>query len=90
MCVYANLQYAETKGWETEEQCVGSAVRRTRGTVVPSFIPSSLLLPLPCSSAQEEDATARQPEKSSKGDQGWAVHSFSEHEGVNQEYPGKR
>lgn len=44
-------------GWESEERCSGSAVRRTRGTVVPSLIPSSLLLPLPCSSAQGEDAT---------------------------------
>lgn len=37
----------------------GSAARRTRGAAVPSLIPRSLLLPLPCSAAQEEDAAVR-------------------------------
>lgn len=54
VCVYANLRYAETKGWESEEKCIGSAARRTRGTVVPSLIPSRLPLPLPCSSVCRE------------------------------------
>ena len=57
--IYANLRYAETKEWESEEKCVWSAVRRTRGAVVPTLITSCLLLRLPCSSAQGEDATAR-------------------------------
>lgn len=52
VCIgYASLRYAETKGWESEQKCVGFAVMRTRGTLVPSLIPSSLLLPLPCSPA---------------------------------------
>lgn len=67
--------------WESEERWAGSAVRRTRGTVVPSLIPGSLLLPLPCSSAQgggcdSPDCWGARPKKNHERDEGLMLIHF--------------